>query len=79
MNDHVAHHMVPMVPYHALPALHEAIKADCPEPYPSTIAAYREILPTLARQLREPTYFVKRELPTGARSVPVGAPSLAMN
>ena len=73
MNYHVEHHMFPMAPYHALPALHEAIKADCPEAYPSTIAAYREILPALARQLRDPSYFIKRELPPTARSVPVGA------
>jgi fatty acid desaturase len=67
MNYHVEHHMFPMVPYHALPALHEAVKADCPAPYASTLAAYREILPALARQLRDPTYFVQRTLPAGAR------------
>src|SRR5690606_14565339 len=33
MNYHVEHHMFPMVPYHALPKLHAAIKADCPTPY----------------------------------------------
>jgi fatty acid desaturase len=77
MNYHVEHHMFPMVPYHALPKLHEAIKRDCPAAYPSTIAAYREILPTIARQLRDPSYFVRRELPAGARSEPVGAPALA--
>jgi fatty acid desaturase len=73
MNYHVEHHMFPMVPYHALPRLHEAVKADCPEAYRSTIAAYREILPAIARQLHDPSYFVKRELPSSARSVPVGA------
>jgi hypothetical protein len=31
------------------------------------VAAYREILPTLWRQLREPEYFVERELPPSAR------------
>ncbi len=70
MNYHVEHHMFPMVPYHALPRLHAAIKADCPPPYPSTIAAYREIIPTLLRQRKDPSYFVKRELPAGAKSVP---------
>jgi len=74
MNYHVEHHMFPMVPYHALPKLHQAIKADCPPPYSSTLAAYREILPALARQLRDPSYFVRRELPSSARSVPVGGP-----
>ena len=77
MNYHVEHHMFPMVPYHALPKLHAAVKADCPAAYPSTLAAYREILPALVRQLGDPTYFVKRELPSSARSVPVGAPATA--
>ena len=70
MNYHVEHHMFPMVPYHALPRLHEAIKNDCPTPYPNTIAAYAEIFSAMARQLRDPTYFVKRELPGSARSQP---------
>ena len=54
MNYHVEHHMFPMVPYHALPKLHEAMKADCPPPYPSCWAAYREIIPALLRQLQRP-------------------------
>jgi fatty acid desaturase len=73
MNYHVEHHLFPLIPYHALPKLHQAIKADCPEPYPSTIAAYREIIPALTRQLSEPTYYVRRELPSGARPLLSGA------
>jgi fatty acid desaturase len=71
MNYHVEHHLFPLIPYHALPKLHEAIKADCPAPYPSTVAAYREIIPALLRQLKDPTYFVRRELPPSARSEPI--------
>ena len=63
MNYHVEHHMFPLVPYHALPRLHEIVKADCPPPYPSLLAAYREIIPALLRQTREPGYFVRRVLP----------------
>lgn len=70
MNYHIEHHMFPMVPYHALPALHEAIRHDCPEPYPGIIPAYREIIPTLLRQVREPGYFIRRELPSGVEAVP---------
>jgi fatty acid desaturase len=70
MNYHVEHHMFPMAPYHALPQLHAAIKADCPPAYPSTLAAYREIIPALARQIREPGYFVRRQLPSTAKPVP---------
>src|SRR2546430_853233 len=35
MNYHVEHHMFPLVPYHALPQLHELVKDDCPKPYTS--------------------------------------------
>ena len=64
MNYHLEHHLFPMVPYHALPALHEEIRGSCPEPYPSPWAAYREIIPALARQLRDPDWWVERKLPT---------------
>ncbi len=66
MNYHIEHHMFPMVPYHQLPALHEEIKHDLPAPYPSIWAAYKEIVPAVLRQLRDQTYFIKRELPPGA-------------
>jgi fatty acid desaturase len=67
MNYHVEHHMFPMVPYHRLPDLHEAVKADLPKPYGSTIEAYREIIPALIRQMRDPGHYVKRELPPSCR------------
>jgi fatty acid desaturase len=67
MNYHVEHHMFPMVPYHALPRLHELIKHDLPEPNPSMWHAYREVWPVLLRQLRYEDFYQKRELPPGAR------------
>jgi fatty acid desaturase len=67
MNYHVEHHMFPMVPYHALPQLHAEVAHDLPTPYPSLFAAYSEILPTLWRQLHEPDYYVRRDLPEAAR------------
>jgi fatty acid desaturase len=67
MNYHVEHHMFPMVPYHRLPELHEIMLPDTPKPYASTIEAYREIIPTLWLQLKNPEYFVKRELPPTAK------------
>jgi fatty acid desaturase len=63
MNYHLEHHMFPSVPYHALPALHELIRADCPPPYPSCWAAYREIFAAVARQRRDPAWQVTRPLP----------------
>ncbi len=66
-NYHVEHHMFPMVPYHALPRLHEVIKHDLPLPAPSMRAAYREAWPAWIRQIRNEDYFAKRELPPTAK------------
>ncbi len=66
MNYHVEHHMFPMVPYHRLPELHEEMKPYCPKPYPSVFAAYAEIIPAVLKQVRDPAYAVKRELPANA-------------
>jgi fatty acid desaturase len=67
MNYHVEHHMFPMVPYHALPKLHELIKHDLPAPNTSILDGYREMLPAFLRQLRNEEYFVKRALPPTAK------------
>jgi MocE subfamily Rieske [2Fe-2S] domain protein len=63
MNYHVEHHMFPLVPYHALPKLHHAVKSDCPSPYSSILNAWCEIVPTIIRQIKDPAYHVKRRLP----------------
>lgn len=67
MNYHVEHHMFPMVPYHALPKLHELIKHDLPAPNPSMWHAYREVWPVLLKQLKHEDFFLKRELPPTAK------------
>ncbi|RFB80357.1 fatty acid desaturase family protein [Methylovirgula sp. 4M-Z18] len=67
MNYHVEHHMFPMVPYHALPKLHEMIKHDLPAPTTSILAGYREMIPAFLRQLRHEDYFLRRELPPTAK------------
>jgi len=64
MGYHVEHHMFPLVPYHALPRLHAAIKEDCPTPYPNLLSAWREIIPAVLRQVKDPAYHVKRKIPT---------------
>jgi len=67
MNYHIEHHMFPMVPYHALPKLHELIKHDLPAPCPSMWAGYKEMIPAFLRQLRYEDYYIKRELPPTAK------------
>ncbi len=59
--------MFPMVPFHALPKLHELIKHDLPAPNRSMWEAYREMVPVLLRQLKYEDHFLKRELPPTAR------------
>jgi Na+-transporting NADH:ubiquinone oxidoreductase subunit F len=71
MNYHLEHHMFPLVPYHNLPRLHELVKWDTPTPYPGLISAFREIIPAVLKQIRDPGYHVKRKLPSA--SVPCGA------
>ncbi|MEM6636328.1 MAG: fatty acid desaturase [Pseudomonadota bacterium] len=78
MNFHVEHHMYTMVPFHALPKLHEEIKADCPPAYPSLWAAYKEIVPAIIKQQHDPNYFVRRPLPpTAAPSPDYQRPAIA--
>ncbi len=67
MNYHVEHHMFPLVPYHALPRLHAAVKHDCPVPYPSLLNAWKEIVPAVLRQVKDPAWHVKRKLPTPSK------------
>jgi Na+-transporting NADH:ubiquinone oxidoreductase subunit F len=63
MNYHVEHHMYPLVPYHALPQLHATVQEDCPTPYPNLFAAWREIVSAVLRQVKDPAYHVKRQIP----------------
>ena len=67
MNYHVEHHMFPMVPYHALPKLHELIKDDLPMACPSIWAAYAEMIPAVLRQRYEKGYYLRKDLPATAR------------
>lgn len=64
MNYHVEHHMFPMVPFHALRELHEDMKPFCPQAYPSVWACWRELIPAVWKQRKDPYYFVPRPVPT---------------
>ena len=67
MNYHIEHHMFPMVPYHALPRLHELIKHDLPPPNTSLLDAYLEVYRSLRLQRSDPLYYVRKQLPPTAR------------
>ena len=70
MNYHLEHHLLPMVPFYALPRLHDAIKDQLPPTYPSLYAVYREMLPALWKQRADPTHVIERKIPV--RDVPQG-------
>jgi fatty acid desaturase len=76
MNYHVEHHLFPLVPYHALPRLHEAVRPFCPRPYRSCWEAYREIIPAILRQRRDSAWFVQRTLPQETASQSDRAPAM---
>ena len=52
-----------MVPFHALPKLHDRVQSEMPHTYSGLLEAFKEIVPTLIRQSKDATYFVLRELP----------------
>jgi fatty acid desaturase/NAD(P)H-flavin reductase/nitrite reductase/ring-hydroxylating ferredoxin subunit len=72
MNYHIEHHMFPLVPYHALPDLHELVKEDYPVPYKGIIDAWKEIIPALLRQVKDPSYYVQRKVPERKENIPAG-------
>ena len=81
MNYHLEHHMFPLVPYHALPKLHDLMKHDCPEPYTGIADVYKELIPALFRQSRDAGYYIHRELPNNNTVTPaalhfVGDPNM---
>ena len=65
MNFHIEHHMYPMVPFHALPALHTEIKDQLPEPTPGVRAGMVEIVTTMRRQRTDPDYRLPNRVPAG--------------
>lgn len=67
MNYHIEHHMFPMVPYHALPKLHQEMKDDCPSARHGLFAALKEVITALRKQKHDPAYVVEKPLPATAR------------
>ncbi len=67
MNYHLEHHVIPMVPYHTLPKLHQAIKYQTPPAYTSLWQVYKEMIPALIKQAYvDPDYHIERPLPGSA-------------
>ena len=64
MEYHLEHHMFPMVPSYNLKKLHNIIKDQMPKPKESLMDAYKEIIPAILKQSKNPKYIIKVELPS---------------
>jgi fatty acid desaturase/nitrite reductase/ring-hydroxylating ferredoxin subunit len=63
MNYHVEHHLMPSVPYQALPRLHDEIRDQLAPAKPNVVAAYREIFGALRKQGTDPTWEIPLDVP----------------
>ena len=54
MSHHVEHHLYPMVPFHALPALNRRIREQLPEPTPGFYYTNYQILRAIFQRMRAP-------------------------
>ena len=63
MQYHIEHHMYAAVPFYNLAELHELIKHDLPHCPRGISGAWRQVVPILRRQRREPGYQFVPELP----------------
>jgi fatty acid desaturase len=73
MNYHIEHHIFPLVPFYALPALHEQIKDQLPRQYSGLWDAYKEMVPAMIRQYGDPAYIIKPILPEAQLQQQTGA------
>ncbi len=63
MQYHVEHHMFPAVPFYNLPKLRAAIEHDLPPAPHGLVATWREVLPIMQRQRKDPSYVYVPVLP----------------
>ena len=63
MEYHLEHHMFPMVPSYNLKKLHNLIKDQLPEPKNGLIDAYKEIIPAIIKQSKDPSYKIPVKIP----------------
>ena len=63
MEYHIEHHMFPSVPSYNLPKLHAMIKNQMPSARKGLYGAYKEILPAVFKQAKDPTYKIPLTIP----------------
>ena len=63
MEYHLEHHMYPMIPSYNLKKLHELIKDQLPSAKKNLWEAYKEIIPAIVKQAKNPNYKIDVQLP----------------
>ena len=63
MEYHLEHHMFPNIPAYNLKKLNKVVQNQLPKPKEGIFEAYREIIPTLIKQARDPSYTLNINLP----------------
>ena len=63
MEYHIEHHMFPTVPSYNLPKLHDLIKDQMPPAKKGLLGAYREIIPAIFKQAKNPNYKIELSVP----------------
>ena len=63
MEYHIEHHMFPQVPSYNLPKLHEMLKGQMPPARVGLWGAYKEIIPALFKQAKNPEYKIPLSIP----------------
>ncbi len=66
MEYHIEHHMYPMIPSYNLKKLHALIKHQLPPAKKNIWDAYKEIIPAILKQAKNPNYVLKVDLPKAA-------------
>jgi fatty acid desaturase len=64
MEYHVEHHMFPQVPSYNLKKLHVLIQDQMPPARKGLWGAYKEIIPALVKQAKDPNYKISLVIPT---------------
>ena len=64
MEYHLEHHMFPMIPSYNLKKLHELIKDQLPPIKKNLWQTYKEIIPAIVKQAKNPSYKIYVKLPS---------------
>ena len=63
MQYHIEHHVCPQIPFYNLPEFHSLIQNQLPRSNKGIIEAYKEIIPAIIKQSKDPNYEIVQNIP----------------